>query len=154
MEKTHFLDRALHYESVMDTYGLSQVAFAKKIGVAQSTVANHLRMLTLPESLQEMIRESDLKVKHIRELLRLRTEEDQTEAFFAACKDKMSVEELKDLVDRFIAHPEKRGKRRAFGLFIKSINWAVRSLTDKKMEVKVSKRESDDHIDINIRIKK
>lgn len=154
MKNAHFLDVAGYYESVMDSCDLSQDAFAKRIGVSQSTVANYLRMLTLPESVRSILKESDLKVRHARELLRLKTEEDQIDAVLTACKENMSIGDLKDLVDRSIMYPEKRGKRRAMNILVKTINWATRFLAEKQIAVKVGKRESPEHIDIIIRVRK
>jgi len=154
MKKDHYLDTAKHYQSVMDTYDLTQQDFALRIGVTQSTVANALRLLTLPLLLRQMLRRSSLTSRHARALLSLPTEEMQMEAFLFACKEKISINDFEKHVEEMLMVPDKKGRRRAIKFFAGIVDWSVKMLNDKKVEAKAFRRETGDHTEIIIRIPK
>jgi len=52
----NFLDEALAYYSIMNKFDLSQTDLSKKVGKSQSTIANKLRILKLPEEILALIR--------------------------------------------------------------------------------------------------
>ena len=56
---------------LISRYGLSQEEAARRLGRAQPTVANKLRLLRLPEDVRNLLRENGLTERHARALLRL-----------------------------------------------------------------------------------
>ena len=65
------IEEARAYEALIQEYGLTQEACSQKVGKERSTVANCLRMLTLPKEVQEDIVEKRLSMGHGRALLSL-----------------------------------------------------------------------------------
>lgn len=65
------LERAKAYKECMSQFSLTQENVAKQMGQARSTVANHLRLLDLEESVQEMIASGQLSFGHARTLAAL-----------------------------------------------------------------------------------
>lgn len=65
------LEKARGYRALMEQLGLSQEGVAEKVGLKRSTVANHLRLLELPDSVQAMIADGSLSMGHARALLGL-----------------------------------------------------------------------------------
>ena len=65
---------------LISRYGLSQEEAARRLGRAQPTVANKLRLLRLPEDVRALLRENGLTERHARALLRLQDPEVQRRA--------------------------------------------------------------------------
>lgn len=63
------LEEAKGYESLRDTFGYSQRRIAEAVGKSRSTVANMLRLLTLPPSVRRLVEEGDLSMGHGRAIL-------------------------------------------------------------------------------------
>lgn len=62
------LDVARAYQALQEQFGLSQEEISDRLGVTRSVVTNTLRLLRLPESVQEMLAEGELSAGHARAL--------------------------------------------------------------------------------------
>lgn len=71
------IDEANAYRMLMEECGLTQEEVARKVGKERSTVANLLRLLRLPDEIQERILDGELTMGHARALLALDDEEEQ-----------------------------------------------------------------------------
>jgi ParB family transcriptional regulator, chromosome partitioning protein len=58
------LDRAAAYRSLLAQLGLTQSELAGRLGEDRSTIANHVRLLDLTESVQQLIRSGALSLGH------------------------------------------------------------------------------------------
>ncbi|HUO92037.1 MAG TPA: ParB/RepB/Spo0J family partition protein [Rhizomicrobium sp.] len=63
------LEEAAAYQQLVDLYGYTQVQLAEEIGKSRSHIANTLRLLKLPDSVQAMIRDGQLTAGHARTLI-------------------------------------------------------------------------------------
>jgi ParB family transcriptional regulator, chromosome partitioning protein len=63
------LEEAAAYQQLIDLYGYTQVQLADEIGKSRSHIANTLRLLKLPDSVQTMIRDGQLTAGHARTLI-------------------------------------------------------------------------------------
>jgi len=63
------IDEAQAYNRLIEEFGHTQEALARGVGKSRSHVANLLRLLTLPEDLQAMVRDGRLSAGHARALL-------------------------------------------------------------------------------------
>lgn len=63
------IEEAKAYKNLMDSMTLSQDDVAKKVGKKRSTIANALRLLNLPEDLQNSVNSGELSAGHARALL-------------------------------------------------------------------------------------
>lgn len=70
------VEEALAYRTLMDRFGLTQEQVSKQVGKSRSNIANMMRLLDLPDSVLEMLREGSLTTGHARALLGLQREED------------------------------------------------------------------------------
>lgn len=69
------MERARAYQRLTDEFGLTQEQIAQKLGKARATIANTLRLLTLPESVQQAIETGRITEGHAKTLLSI---EDRT----------------------------------------------------------------------------
>jgi ParB family chromosome partitioning protein len=65
------VDAARAYRRLADEFGLSQEEIARRVGKARTTVANTLRLLTLPEAVIQGLRDGDISEGHARALLQV-----------------------------------------------------------------------------------
>ena len=65
------IETAYGYKSLMDECQLTQEEVASKVGKDRSTITNFLRLIRLPEDIQESIRKKELSMGHARALLGL-----------------------------------------------------------------------------------
>src|SRR4029079_13925379 len=65
------VEEARAYKKLIDTLGLTQETVAERVGRDRSYVTNYLRLLRLPEDLQELVQAGRLSTGHARTLLGL-----------------------------------------------------------------------------------
>ena len=63
-ENLNFLEEARAYQKLMTDFELTQGEIAKKVSKQQSTISNKIRILTLPEDIQEVIVSNRLTERH------------------------------------------------------------------------------------------
>lgn len=65
------VEEAAGYRQLMDKFGHTQERLAEALGKSRSHIANLLRLLSLPEDVQEMVKEGQLSAGHARALITL-----------------------------------------------------------------------------------
>jgi len=65
------IEEALSYKKLIDTVGLTQEALAGRLGRDRSYITNYLRLLRLPDDIQQLVQEGRLSTGHARTLLGL-----------------------------------------------------------------------------------
>lgn len=65
------IEEAQAYKKLIETVGLTQEALASRVGRDRSYITNYLRLLRLPEDLQQLVKEGRLSTGHARTLLAL-----------------------------------------------------------------------------------
>lgn len=89
-------------QKLMNVYGLSQEETARKLGMAQSTLSNKLRLLRLPEEIRRILEQEQLTERHARALLRLETTEQMKEALDHIASKKLNVSQSEKLIEQFL----------------------------------------------------
>ena len=74
------VEEALGYRTLMEDYDMTQEEAAKRVGKSRPAVANALRLLALPEEIQEKLRSGALTAGHARAVLSLKSEKKQLAA--------------------------------------------------------------------------
>ncbi|MCC8196518.1 MAG: ParB/RepB/Spo0J family partition protein [Ruminococcus sp.] len=158
-EDLSFFEEADAISKLIDLYGMTQEDAAYRLGYAQSTLANKLRLLKLTSSQRQIITENGLTERHARALLKLPTDEKRDEALKKIVRGKLNVEKTEALVDSMLEH-EKYCQRIRKGsaifkdlrLFTNTINKAVETMQIAGVDVNVDKTQTDGYVDYHIRI--
>ena len=74
------VEEALGYQTLMEDYGLTQEDASKRVGKSRPAVANALRLLSLSETVLDMVRTGKLTAGHARAVLSLKTQKMQEQA--------------------------------------------------------------------------
>jgi ParB family chromosome partitioning protein len=106
-EDLNAVEEAEAFEALRERFDLSQEEIAARVGKARSTVANSLRLLNLPGSVLDLLRDGRLTAGQARPLLALSTEEDQVHLAERAAREGLTARQL----ERLTAEPKKRKKR-------------------------------------------
>ena len=73
------IEEAMAYDKLLEIHNLTQEALAQRLGKGQSTVANKLRLLKLPEEVQEGLLQKKITERHARALISLKDPEKQVQ---------------------------------------------------------------------------
>jgi ParB family transcriptional regulator, chromosome partitioning protein len=92
------LEEAAAYRKLMEEFGFTQAEVAESVGRERSTVANLLRLLSLPASVQRLVNGGDLSMGHARALLGLQEEREIASLARTAAEEGMSVRTLEERV--------------------------------------------------------
>lgn len=94
------IDLAKGYQRLIDEIKLTQEEVAEKIGKDRATVANVIRLLKLPEPIQDSIRKGEIREGHARALLGLTDISQQLELWRKCVKHGYSVRRVEDEVKK------------------------------------------------------
>lgn len=92
------LEEAKAYQKLMEHLQVTQEELSKKLGKSRPHIANHVRLLQLPQLAQEFIAEGKLSMGHGRALLGLKHKEKLTATIQKVINEKLSVRQLEELV--------------------------------------------------------
>ncbi len=106
------IEEAKAYRTLMETSGLSQEELSERIGKNRSTIANTLRLLKLPEDMQEAIHAGSLSPGHARAILSIVNPADMRILFNRIRSKGLSVREAETMAAELnrgsrAAEPEK-----------------------------------------------
>jgi ParB family chromosome partitioning protein len=125
-ENLNPIEEALGYQRLIDECSLTQEVVAQKVGKDRVTIANSLRLLKLPDSVQESLRKSELSAGHARALLGLPDRAHQVELWKTILKNGLSVRQVEKLVQR-ASKPKSAAKKKVSP----TAPYAVREAEDK-----------------------
>lgn len=107
-EDLNFIEEALGYENLIKEHNFTQQQLAEKLGKNQSTIANKLRILKLPESIKESLVQNGLTERHARALLKLPNEELMSQVVSKIIKNELTVKKTEKLVKDILDNIEAK----------------------------------------------
>jgi ParB family transcriptional regulator, chromosome partitioning protein len=99
-EDLNAIEIALSYKLLVDEVNLTQEEVADRMHKERSTVTNYLRLLKLPPTIQQAVRENTISMGHAKCILGVPHIEQQLYAFNEIIKNKMSVRQAEALVQQ------------------------------------------------------
>lgn len=157
-----FLEEARGIANLMRMYGLSQEECARRLGRSQSSVANKLRLLKLPDDVLAALRDNGLTERHGRALLRLPDAESRRAALAHIVQEGLNVAQTDRYVDSLLAPEEvapRAGRKRSFILkdvrvFLNSLTHSLDVMKKGGIDAGFKKEETDDELIVTISIPK
>ena len=154
-------EQAQGLKDVMVLWDCTQAEAAKRLGMAQPTLANKLRLLRLPDSVRQFLQENGLTERHARALLRLGTEEQQLSAAQVFCRRRMNVAAaeayIEDLLHRQQVTPPKGRTTyiiKDVRLFLNSVDRGLHLMRQAGVNADWGRQDTDEEILLTIRIPK
>lgn len=146
---------------LISRYGLSQEEAARRLGRAQPTVANKLRLLRLPEDVRALLRENGLTERHARALLRLQDPEVQRRAAGDMVRRGMNVAQAEAYVEKLLQSAQvtpPRGRStyiiKDVRLFLNSVDRGLHLMRQAGVDAGWNRQDTDREILLTIRIPK
>lgn len=100
-EDLNVIEEAQAYEKLIDALECTQEQLAHRVGKSREHITNTLRLLRLPEDVQEYVVQKQLSMGHVRALLGLKNEDDMRKVAKQAISQGLSVRKVEQLVKDF-----------------------------------------------------
>lgn len=105
------IEEAKGYERLIREFGATQDEVAALVGVARPTIANALRLLQLPQEVQELLQSGALTPGHARTLLSLRNPKEMVRVARLVVERRLAVRELEALSRALVAKGKLESRR-------------------------------------------
>lgn len=154
------IEEAIAYGKLLELHNLTQEALAQRLGKGQSTVANKLRLLKLPQPVQEALLNKIITERHARALIPLKDPEKQVTLMAEVIERNLNVKQTEDRVVRLLEQKDEKPKpkRKAFSkdmrIAVNTIRQSLTMVTDSGINLDAEEEEFDEFYQFTIRIPK
>ncbi|WP_342513873.1 nucleoid occlusion protein [Sporosarcina sp. FSL K6-1522] len=161
-EELTAIEEAYAYEKLLELHALTQEALAQRLGKGQSTIANKLRLLKLPEEIKTAIMAKELSERHARALIALKDPELQLLIYQEVIEQNLNVKQLEARIQQLL-HPEVKEKKKAVQrksvskdvrIAVNTIRQSLVMVTKSGIDVKTEEEDSEDFYTITVKIPK
>ena len=162
-EELSAIEEALAYQQLLGLHSLTQEALAQRLGKGQSTVANKLRLLKLPQFVQDAILNREISERHARALIAIKDEQLQMQLIAATKEYDWNVRQLEEQIKKLL-HPEepevkkRKPTRKAISkdvrIALNTIKQSLTMVTKSGIDVKTEEEDTDDYYQITVKIPK
>ena len=152
-------EQAQGLKDVMVLWDCTQAEAAKRLGMAQPTLANKLRLLQLNADQRQFVLDNSLTERHARALLRLETEEQQWEVLEYVIDHHLTVAQTEAYIEARLTPPPPRKKKPTFilkdvRLFLNTVTKGLSMMKDAGVNAEYGRQETEDAILLTIKIPK
>lgn len=158
-ENLGYLDEAAGYARLIQTFNLTQEVLAQRLGKSQSTIANKMRLLKLPEEVKDLLVKEQLSERHARALLRLNSAEQQKKMVQEIIQRDLTVSDTEKRIDRLVERKEiekpgmqRKGMVRDMRIFLNTIHQAIKIIEGSGLSPEVEEKVEQDYIEVTIRL--
>lgn len=154
------IEEAIAYGKLLELHNLTQEALAQRLGKGQSTVANKLRLLKLPQPVQEALLNKVITERHARALIPLKNPEKQVELLAEVIEKNFNVKQTEDRVTKILEqkNAKPKPKRKAFSkdmrIAVNTIRQSLSMVSDSGINLDSDEEEFEDYYQFTIRIPK
>ena len=128
------MEEAEGYRRLTQELGLTQEQAAQRVGRSRPAVANALRLLSLPKSVETLLREKQLSAGHARALLPLEREEVMLKAAQTILEQQLSVRQTEALVKQLQKQPADKPEKTP-NIYVQDLERAMASITGHKVTI-------------------
>ena len=159
-EDLNFLEEARAYKKLMDDFNLTQGEIAEKVNKRQSTISNKIRVLSLPENIQEQLVDNRLTERHARALLKLKDDEDRKQVMERIVANGLNVKQTEKLIEDVLAKKEEALRKRrkvnyiSYKIYLNTIRKAFNQIREMENNVKMSQEDKGDFLEVKILLPK
>lgn len=142
-EDLNAVEEAEGYRDLMDKFELTQENVAEKMGKSRPSVANTLRLLTLPEEVIELVREGALPMGHARALLAAKKPKTIIKAAQIVIEKGLSARETEKLVKKLEEEDGPQKKQTVINMtqvYIEELEHRLAQATGRKIAIADGKK--------------
>lgn len=167
-EELTAIEEAVAYQKLLELHELTQEALAQRLGKGQSTVANKLRLLKLPEEVQQAILKRQISERHARALIAIKEPTLQLDILQQSIEHDWNVRQLEEHIHALL-HPEAveqeeempkkvKPKRKAISkdvrIALNTIKQSLSMVTKSGITVKTEEEDTEEYYQITVKIPK
>ena len=161
-EELTAIEEAMAYAKLLELHGLTQEGLAQKLGKGQSTIANKLRLLKLPQPIQDALLQKKITERHARALIILKTPEKMEFILNEILEKQLNVKQTEDRVKKLIesetAEKKPQTRRKSFSkdmrLAINTVRQSVDMVVQSGLSIDTEEEEHEEFYQFTIRIPK
>ncbi|HEX7066037.1 MAG TPA: ParB/RepB/Spo0J family partition protein [Bacillales bacterium] len=138
------VEEAYAYQKLMEGLKITQEELAKRLGKSRPHIANHLRLLHLPEKVRDLISDNALTMGHGRTLLGLKNKSKMEAVVNRVVKEQMNVRQLEVLIQQLnenVPRETSSKKKEKKSVFIREKEAVLRERFGTSVEIKRSKKK-------------
>ncbi len=155
-----FFEEAIAINELITVYGLTQQEAAKRLGKAQSTIANKLRLLRFTDAERNILASCDICERQARALIRIEDENKRMSVLNEVVRRKLSLEQTEELVDSLLegSSSKKRESRPPLfnipvpRIYINSINKIITRMKSANISCETITNRSEKYFEYTIKI--
>ena len=152
-EDLNAIEQALAIKRIMKTENLTQNQLAERLGYKQSTIANKLRLLTLPEYIKKAISQDVITERHARALLNIPNDK-LKDVYETIVKRNYTVSKTEEYIKELSAKHKRKGVSNNLKIGINTIKQAYELCKKSGIDSDYNMTEYDDSVKIVIKMKK
>ncbi len=164
-EDLNFIEEAEGYNNLILDHGFTQQEISDQVGKSQSSIANKLRILKLPDDIKRDLIDHNLTERHGRSLLKLPDEKFQRIVLDRVIKEGLNVGHTEDLVsetlDKIISPDDKKTTRKTKlkrqinpKIYVNTIKNAYKTIKKLGLNVEYEEVDRGDFIEVIVKIPK
>lgn len=159
-EDLNFLEEARAYKKLMEDFGLTQVEIAEKVNKKQSTISNKIRILALPEDIQEKLIQNKLTERHARALLKLTEEEDRKKVTERVAANNLNVKQTEKLIEDLLMKKEAAFRKKnkinyiSYKIYLNTIRKTFGQIKEMEKNAKMIQEDKGDFLEVKILLPK
>jgi ParB family transcriptional regulator, chromosome partitioning protein len=137
------IEEAGAYQSLLDHLHITQEELARRLGKSRPHIANHLRLLSLPDTIQTLISEGKISMGHGRTLLGLKKKDKLKALADKIMKEQLNVRQVELLVQQLNENVPRETKKKAGSqdIFIKERESYLREYFGTSVTIKQQKKK-------------
>ena len=145
-ENLNPIEEATGYKRLSEEFNMKQDDIAKTVGKSRSSVANMLRILTLPNEVQEMLVNGEISVGHAKALLSIDDEEVQIEAARRAKDGSFTVRHIEKLAQSLTENTDEAEEKppkpvKIIDSYYKEVELSLNERLGRKVKVDFTKNK-------------
>ena len=140
-ENLNPMETARGFKELSDKFGYTQEQISEIIGCSRSAIANALRLLSLPEEIQDMVLENKLSAGHARAILTAADDDYRIELARLVVKESLSVRETERLARKSGAEHAKGKKAKKRNPYYDEVELALADVLKRKVKVTKSSKK-------------
>lgn len=130
------IEEARGYRQLLDTKGLTQEGLAKILSKSRSAIANTLRLMDLPQEVQDMMEEGQITAGHARAILAVPTEEGRIKLAQKVVAENLTVRQTENLAPLFSVTRDEIKPKNPAPQYFKRAARTLRQALDTTVKVK------------------
>lgn len=152
-EDLNAIEQALAMQRIMRQEKLTQEELAELLGYKQSTVANKVRLLKLPDYIKNAVSHGQISERHARAMINV-PEEQLEEVFMTVTNRKYNVAKTEEYIREIMNRKKSRGVSHNVQIALNTFKQAYDMCRKAGIDCDFNTTDYDDNLKITIRIKK